>query len=103
MNLIAALLFAALAIAFGLLGTAGKIALAAANPIAVSLAFLGCTIAAISFFVRYSKGRRPAERSGTGAQPMFWTWVSRISSVVGLAAGLLSFGRQLLEMFAGAG
>lgn len=103
MNLIAAIIFTVLAIAIGLLSSMGKIALAVSNPLTAGIAFLGCAVAAISFFVRYSKANSPTVRSGTDKPSMFWTWVSRIASVVGLAAGLLSFGRQLFELITGTG
>ncbi len=104
MYLIAAVFFTILALSIGLVGAMGKIALAATNPIAAALAFLGCALAAISFFIRHFRRRAAIRTPGPTAQTQigsakFWTWLSRISSVVGLLAGLLSFGRQLYELF----
>ncbi len=106
MYLTTAIFFTILAVAMGLVGALGKVALAVTNPIVFALAFLGCTLAAISFFMRHMRSqiaiRAPGPMSQTqDGSAKFWTWLSRISSVVGLLAGVLSFGKQIYEIFLG--
>lgn len=105
--LIAAVFFALLTAAIAMIGATGKLALAVTNPVAALLALIGFGLAAAAFFVRHVRAQVAAGRYGGGPMTQnqnasaFWTWLSRIASVVGLLAGSLSFGRQLYELLIG--
>lgn len=102
------IIFAGLALLLGLVGMTGKLFVTATNPKALTLAIvlLALIAAALSYYMRYRIARQSqtqiqTERAGGTNlfnSEVFWKWMSRISVVVSLIAGLFSIGRDVFAM-----